>query len=311
MNPLRIRLTLVFATCTAASLAPCAALAQAAEAKSPHTFTGNVAVVSDYRFRGISQTYKAPALQGGFDYAHDSGFYLGTWLSSVSGNLYPNGASLEADVYGGFKWEPVAGLGLDVGVLKYLYPGARYYTNGIGLPHPNGAATPVGTSGEKFDNTEVYIGASYQWFSAKYSHAVSDYFGINSKTWGGVTGYNGNGTATTDCPADGTTCNRNPGGSKGSGYLDLNANFEIMDKTTLGLHAGSLKVKNYRGFNYTDYKVSIAREFPWATVSAAYVTTDAKSQFYRYGPQCLYNGNCTNLKDPGRGTVVLSVSKTF
>ena len=50
---------------------------------SAHTFTGNVGFVSDYVFRGISQTQNHPAIQGGFDYNHASGFYVGTWASNV------------------------------------------------------------------------------------------------------------------------------------------------------------------------------------------------------------------------------------
>ncbi|MBS0309234.1 MAG: hypothetical protein JSS58_09715, partial [Proteobacteria bacterium] len=57
---------------------------QAAAPASPHTFTGNVTVATDYRFRGISQTFKQPTVQGGFDYSHSSGFYLGNWNSNVS-----------------------------------------------------------------------------------------------------------------------------------------------------------------------------------------------------------------------------------
>jgi hypothetical protein len=68
------------------------AAAPAAEPASP--LAGNLAIVSDYRFRGISQSYRLPAVQGGIDYAHESGFYLGNWNSSVSGNQFPNGASL-------------------------------------------------------------------------------------------------------------------------------------------------------------------------------------------------------------------------
>src|SRR4051812_25230360 len=56
--------------------------ADPAQPASPHTFTGNVAVATDYRFRGISQTFKQPAIQGGFDYSHSSGFYVGNWNSN-------------------------------------------------------------------------------------------------------------------------------------------------------------------------------------------------------------------------------------
>src|SRR5436309_8446048 len=66
-----------------------------AMAQSPHSLTGNVALVGDYRFRGLSQTYTQPAVQGGVDFTHVSGAYLGTWGSNVSGNQFLNRGSLE------------------------------------------------------------------------------------------------------------------------------------------------------------------------------------------------------------------------
>lgn len=276
---------------------PASALAQQAAAPaSPHTFTGNVGLVSDYRFRGISQTYKQPAVQGGFDYSHASGFYLGTWASNVSGNLYPGGSGAEIDVYGGYKFEPIKGLGLDIGAIHYYYPGARYYN------------TTLGKSGNKFDNTELYVGVSYKWFSVKYSHAVTDYFGVKTATYGGGCGFNSNGTA----PATGCIP-ATPGGSKGSGYLDLNANFEVFDKTTLGLHVGRANVRHYGQLSYTDYKIGLSRDFGWATLGVAYINTNANERFYRYGPPGLYatpQGSTEN-KDPSSGTLVLSIQKTF
>ena len=74
-------------------------------------FTANVGVVSDYLFRGISQTKGAPAIQGGFDYSHSSGLYAGTWLSSVSwysDTVAGASKSVEFDVYGGYKGAPLA-----------------------------------------------------------------------------------------------------------------------------------------------------------------------------------------------------------
>ena len=70
--------------------------------------TANVSLVSDYRYRGISQSNLRPAIQGGFDYAHESGFYIGNWNSSISwvNNLSPSVASsIEMDFYAGFKKE--------------------------------------------------------------------------------------------------------------------------------------------------------------------------------------------------------------
>ena len=105
--------------------APATAAAEAPAAEAPvgdHTFTANVALVSNYVFRGISQTDGGPAVQGGFDYTYNPlNLYLGTWASNVSSDGY-NGASMELDLYGG--WRPTFDkLSLDIGVLGYLYPG--------------------------------------------------------------------------------------------------------------------------------------------------------------------------------------------
>ena len=114
------------ALCAVASAQTTAPAAGETSASAPTpTVTVNFSLVSDYRFRGISQSWAQPAVQGGIDYTHASGFYLGNWNSSISSNSYNNGASLEMDLYGGYRFEPVKDLTLDVGVLRYQYPGAR------------------------------------------------------------------------------------------------------------------------------------------------------------------------------------------
>jgi uncharacterized protein (TIGR02001 family) len=142
----------------AARLAVVSASTFAQAAKSPWTVSGNAGLFSDYRFRGISQTNKKPAFQGGFDIGHSSGFYLGNWNSNVDSAFY-NGGNLEMDFYGGYKM-PLGGFTLDVGALYYYYPGS-----GAG-----------GTT--KIDNTEIYVGGSFGPFGLKYYHAVSDFFGV-------------------------------------------------------------------------------------------------------------------------------------
>ena len=151
-------------------------------------------------------------MQGGFDYAHSSGAYAGVWASNVSGNTYNNGAGLETDLYGGFKFSPVSLAGqdltLDLGALAYIYPGAR-------LNSAPGVATD-----KKYDNVDLYLGLSYGAFSAKLSVAATDYFGLNSDT----AGY-----------AYFSSLGAN-GSSKGSAYLDLNYNFDLGQGITLGTH---------------------------------------------------------------------------
>lgn len=144
-----------------ATLLALAATTAHAQTALPHgiSLTANAGIVSDYRFRGISQTNRKPALQGGIDLAHPSGLYLGNWNSNVDSALY-NGANLEMDFYGGFKgsWREFS---YDAGVLYYAYPGS-----GAG-----GSA--------RIDNTELYIAGGWGPVSLKYSYAISDFFGIS------------------------------------------------------------------------------------------------------------------------------------
>ena len=90
----------------------------------PGTFTGNVGFVSDYTFRGISQTREKPALQGGIDFKHDSGAYVGVWGSSVDFNDTDR-ASLEIDGYAGYSQQLTDQLSGDVRFIYYAYPGAK------------------------------------------------------------------------------------------------------------------------------------------------------------------------------------------
>jgi uncharacterized protein (TIGR02001 family) len=103
----------------AAAIAP-AALAQDAP---PYTLTANVNLVSDYYFRGLTQTWGKPAIQGGFDFAHASGFYAGVWGSNVSGKQFAGG-SMELDLYGGYNFKIGEDFTLGAGAIYYYYPGA-------------------------------------------------------------------------------------------------------------------------------------------------------------------------------------------
>lgn len=87
------------------------------------TFSANVALASEYRFRGVNLSGGDIALQGGFDVAHDSGFYAGTWASTLDNDTVGYGA-LEVDLYGGWSGDVVEGLTANVGFIAYTYPDA-------------------------------------------------------------------------------------------------------------------------------------------------------------------------------------------
>ncbi|WP_420429331.1 TorF family putative porin [Kordiimonas sp.] len=96
-----------------------------AQDSSGLSLSANAAITSDYRFRGISLSDKDFAIQGGFDAEHESGFYLGTWGSSIESYA---GSEFELDIYGGYASE-IGGLSTDIGLLAYTYPGSSgtYY----------------------------------------------------------------------------------------------------------------------------------------------------------------------------------------
>ncbi|MDZ4306840.1 TorF family putative porin [Allopontixanthobacter sp.] len=93
------------------------------DSDSSITVSANVALASEYRFRGVDLSGGDLAVQGGVDIAHDSGFYVGTWASSLDEDTVGYG-STELDIYGGWSGNVTEGLALDVGVIQYIYPNA-------------------------------------------------------------------------------------------------------------------------------------------------------------------------------------------
>ncbi len=161
------------ALAAAATLSSGTVLAQAAAPAAAPEFavTGNFGITSDYRFRGLSQNNQDPSVQGGFDVAHSSGFYVGVWGSNVSNWAATNTGNLEVDLYGGYQLD-ISGVALDLGALSYSYPGSQ----------KNG----------KVNTQEVYVGAGYGPAVFKVSYVIGeDYFGTtaNSKNASGTTYY--------------------------------------------------------------------------------------------------------------------------
>jgi uncharacterized protein (TIGR02001 family) len=125
------RLTLPVAIAACLSAAPVAF----ADDASPHSFSANATLTTDYVYRGFTQTNEQPAVQGGFDYAHSSGFYAGVWGSSLefnenkaaaaAGTPTVDEATIEVDLYAGFGGEFSFGTAWDLGGIYYAYPGAE------------------------------------------------------------------------------------------------------------------------------------------------------------------------------------------
>jgi len=259
------------------------ASALAAEAASPHTLTANVGLYSQYVFRGLAQTNEDPAIQGGFDYAHSSGFYLGTWASNISwlrdGGSYSGGGSVEIDLYGGYKGS-IGDFGYDVGLLQYFYPG------------------DVAANFVDADTLEAYVAGSWKWFTVKYSYALSDdVFGVT----------NADGTTYLDFSAS------VPLGDTG---LTLGAHYGLQEFDGNGGSNDDL-------YSYEDWKVSMtydlgkaSKTFSGMTVGVAYTDTSSANNC-GYGSTTEAGTNlgaaCTGVypKNIADSQTTIWVSKSF
>jgi len=245
------------ALAAAATLSSGTVLAQAAAPAAAPDFvvTGNFGITSDYRFRGISQTDGDPAFQGGFDLAHSSGLYVGTWGSNVSSWAAGPGTStkLEIDLYGGYK-TTVGAIGVDIGAIAYMYPGSS--TGGASCDD-DGVCT-LDQSDVNANTQEAYIGLSYGPVTFKTSYVLS-------KSYFASTGNDG-------------------GDASGTMYYDLTLSQEVAPKLVASIHAGYTDYKGKANtyadegkFSYTDYNVGLAYDLGNGfTAAAKYYWNDAK-----------------------------------
>jgi uncharacterized protein (TIGR02001 family) len=272
------------------------------EPKSPYTFTGNISLASQYIFRGLAQTNGYPALQGGMDFSHASGFYAGIWLSNISwftdqnaniksapvslaspgsvGAPYApnqsNAAGIEWDFYAGFKKSFTGGdWNYDLGIIQYYYPGR--YDNVGAYRNPN--------------TIEIYGLIGYKWVSFKYSRGISAYtFGVNE--------------------------------SKGAYYLDLSATIPLGESGfNLLAHVGKYNFPgnanvgywgtfggNNNFFDYTDYKLGLTKEYLGYIFGIAWTHADTKDAAPDGQTTAYMNAFGKNI---GGHRVGLSVTKTF
>lgn len=271
----------------AALALPGAALAaDTASADTPapeYAITGNVGFTSDYVFNGISQSFRSPALQGGFDYVRTSGLYLGTWASNVSGNQYTN-ASLEWDIYGGYNGKVSDDLGYNVGFMHVYYPDGK------------------ASSTKKWDTTEIIAGATWKGVNVKYTRTLTDWYGINTSGFAPAMWAPGDTQAS---GATGASTADSAGGSKGSGYLEANYTLAIAEGSSITFHAGHQKISNFSKLSYTDYKLAVNKTYAGFNIGLAYTTTNATDNNLYH---VMANGDDKKL---GGGIVALSAGRSF
>ena len=262
----------LFATAAFAQTAPAAA----PEAPEVSPITANVSLVSDYRYRGVSQSNLKPAIQGGFDYAHESGFYIGNWNSSISWvnniNSGSVASSVEMDFYAGLKKELIGeGFASDLGVLQYYYPTTGNFT-GTNV-NPN--------------TTEIYAAQNYTFGPVtgflKFSYAVTNTFGNQ----------NSSGSYYPDLTVNYDT-----------GIWGLGVNAHVGYQYIAGTVAGT---SNSSLYSYTDWKLGVTKDFGGGlSLAAAYIGTNAGKN-----SSGVYNYVSPAGKNLAGSTGVLTLTKTF
>lgn len=231
---------LALAAALAASTLP--GIAQAADEPAASPLSFNAGAVTDYRYRGISQSRLKPAISGGADYALASGLYVGTWASTISwikdagkiAGIDSGNTAFEWDLYGGYKGDIAKDFSYDVGGLYYLYVGNKY------------GDIPGAANANTF---ELYGALTYGVVTAKYSRSLTDLFGF--------------------------------GDSKGSAYFEIAAAIDLGSGWSLTPHYGHQAVKNFSAANYNDYSLTIGKDLGnGISLSAAAVGTDADKSGY-------------------------------
>lgn len=168
---------------------------------------------------------RRPAIQGGFDYSHTSGIYLGTWASNVDGTThFYNNTSMEWDLYGGYKGKlfpcSVPDFAYNIGMIYYYYPGGQ-------------VQNPQHT---RYNTAEFYVELSYKWLSIKYSQTLTNYFGINSDNtpfnWSKNFTDSSSGSSTDS--SNGSSDDSSNGSSIGSNYIEANLTFDLIEKVRFG-----------------------------------------------------------------------------
>lgn len=236
-----MQVTKIF-TITLGALLAFPALAEEAPASLSSPVAYNIGVVSDYVFRGITQTTHAPAVQGGADYTHSTGLYVGTWASNVKwikdrGAIATGDSGVELDTYFGIKNSVATDYGYDVGYIRYNYLGS--YTPQLGY---NNA-----------DTAEIYGAASYKFVTLKYSYSLLDGF---------LTIPSAKGTNYIDLTAN---------------YPFDAAGMTIGAHVGKQTFVGAAESVNGVSPTYNDYRLSASKDFSSYVVSLAYSNTNATS----------------------------------
>lgn len=247
-------------------------------ASADAALSGNLALTSDYLFRGLSQTWGRPALQGGLDW-NAGRWHAGSWASNVSRNSYPGGG-VELDLYGDVGLFQRGGWSARAGLYGYLYPGAD-------LDH---ARPALGS--RRLDTLEANVSLTWKDWTLKYSRSMSDYFGADVEQ-----GYAHD--------------------TRGTAYLQVDGNVPLSTRWSLHLHAGRTHyasrlltplANGADNPDYTDFSLAANYTIDGHWSLGMTVSHAGNGAFYAHVASF---GDPGSQKDLGGTRALLSVSATF
>lgn len=220
------------------ALIPNLATAEPATENSNLSIASNVAVVSNYIWRGQSQTWGGPALQAGTEVNHTSGVYAGFWASTVSSQWVP-GAQVETDWYVGFRDklpDTLSEIGYDLNLIYVYLPGGEFNKTGFNLP----SSSP--------NTVEVSAAINYGPIALKTGRVLTKFYGWDT-TNSSPGGFAGDSTA-------GVT-----GSTNGSYFVELNASQDIAEGWNMNAQLGHQTINHSVGLSWSYYKLGIVRNF--------------------------------------------------
>jgi uncharacterized protein (TIGR02001 family) len=238
--------------------------------------TANISVVSNYIWRGLTQTDNRPAVQGGIDFAHESGFYLGNWNSNitwVADEGYANNSHFEMNFYAGLKKEWLgSGFASDIGFIKYYYPSSG--TN-AGFTNPN--------TGEVYVAQNFTVGRVSGY--GKFSYSVTNSQGFSNSI----------GSSYSELNVDYDT-----------GFASFILNTHIGYQQVQGQYPQAGEASS----NYLDWLIGVTKDFgDGFTASLTYVGTNVRKGSGDYANIYAYSNKQGG--NAGRNTAFISLNKTF
>ncbi len=259
------------------------------------SFPSSVALVSDYIWRGQSQTWGNPALQAGIEIDHSSGLYLGLWGSNVSSHWLPN-ANLETD------WS--------IGYRNTIFKDFKYDIGGVYVFYPDGNFSKVPVfkyAHSRLDTLEIYGSISWQWLSLKAGFNPTQFYGWNPNNSGGP----GVGANSPSFPGDLNAGVIHEGNTRWSHYLQADVSYDmsgIFNGFNISGEIGHQYIEDSTGLDWTWYKIGITRSFDYGIAVNAFLTGTSGSSAFNGFPSF---DNANDVSNVDKTKLVFGITKSF